>query len=66
MKLTRELFTVVLDYNNDRSGVAWFRLGIWKRRGLRWGEHGEGQIPLTYARAERILHVFLKYPEERR
>jgi hypothetical protein len=49
---------------NDRMGIAWFRAGIWKLRGIRNGLE-IGGCPLCNGE-EDTIHILLKYPETRR
>ena len=48
---------------NERIGLAWFRLGVWKLSGM--GRDAEiGRCPV-FQENENIVHVFLKYVETR-
>jgi hypothetical protein len=49
---------------NDRMGIALFRAGIWKLRGIRKGSE-IGRCPL-YNGEEDAVHILLKCPETRR
>jgi hypothetical protein len=48
----------------DRSGIAWFRAGIWKLRGTRKGSEN-GRCPLCNEKKDAV-HILLKCPETRR
>jgi hypothetical protein len=45
----------------DRSGIAWFKAGIWKLRGTRKGSEN-GTCPLC--NEEEDVHILLKCPEK--
>jgi hypothetical protein len=49
---------------NDRMGIAWFRAGIWKLRGMRKGLE-IGRCPLCNGE-EDAIHILLKFLETRR
>jgi hypothetical protein len=49
---------------NDRMGIAWFRAGIWKLRGIRKGLE-IGRCPLCNVE-EDAVHILLKCSETRR
>jgi hypothetical protein len=55
---------VVCGSRNDRMGIAWFRAGIWKVRGVRKGLEIV-RCPL-YSGEEDAVHIILKCPETRR
>jgi hypothetical protein len=55
---------VVFDSGNDRMGIAWFRVGIWKLRGVRKGLEIV-RYPLCNGE-EDAVHIILKCPETRR
>jgi hypothetical protein len=55
---------VVCGSRNDRMGIAWFRVGIWKLRGVRKGLE-IGRCPLCSGE-EDAVHIILKCPETRR
>jgi hypothetical protein len=59
MKLewAREEYTVCCT-RNDRSGLAWFKTGIWKLRGMRKGSE-KGKCPLC-SEEEDAIHTLLK------
>jgi hypothetical protein len=46
---------------NDRRGIAWFRAGTWKLRGMRKGSE-IGRCPLCNGE-EDAVHIPLKFPE---
>jgi hypothetical protein len=52
------------DSNNERMGIAWFRAGIWKLRGMRKGLE-IGRCPLCNGEEDSV-HIILKCPETRR
>jgi hypothetical protein len=49
---------------NERSGLAWFRTGIWKLRGMRKGFE-KGRCPLC-SKDEDAVHTLLKYSETKK
>jgi hypothetical protein len=49
---------VVCGSRNDRMGIAWFRAGIWKLRGVRKGLE-TGRCPLCNGEGDAI-HILLK------
>jgi hypothetical protein len=55
---------VMCGSRNDRMGIAWFRAGIWKLRGIRKGLE-IGRCPLRNGE-EESMHILLKCPEARR
>jgi hypothetical protein len=55
---------VMYSSRNDRMGIAWFRAGIWKLRGIRKGLD-IGRCPLCNGE-EYVVHILLKCPETRR
>jgi hypothetical protein len=55
---------VMCGSRNDRRGIAWFRAGIWKVRGIRKGLE-IGRCPLRNGE-EDAIHIVLKCPETRR
>jgi hypothetical protein len=65
MKLLRDREDYVMcGSRNDRMGIAWFRAGIWKVRGVRKGLE-IGRCPLCDGE-EKVVHILLKCPETRR
>jgi hypothetical protein len=48
---------------NERSGLAWFKTGIWKLRDMRKGS--EKRCPLC-SEDEDAVHILLKYSETRK
>jgi hypothetical protein len=48
-------------YRNDRTGIAWWRIGIWKMRGIR-KEFKKGSCPLCYEQ-EDDKHVLPTCPD---
>jgi hypothetical protein len=60
---TREEY-IVCCTRNERSGLAWFKTGIWKLRGLRNGFEN-GRCPLC-SEDEDAIHMFLKCSETRK
>jgi hypothetical protein len=55
---------VMCGSSNDRRGLAWFRAGIWKLRGMRKGLE-IGRCPLCNGE-EDAVHILIKCPETRR
>jgi hypothetical protein len=55
---------VMCGSSNDRMGIAWFRAGIWKLRGIRKGLV-IGKLPFCNGE-EDAIHILLKCPETRR
>jgi hypothetical protein len=49
---------------NERSGLAWFKTGIWKLRGMRKGFE-EGRCSLC-SENEDAIHILLKCSETRK
>jgi hypothetical protein len=49
---------------DERSGLAWFKTGIWKLRGMRKGFE-KGRCPLCSEEEDRI-HILLKCSETRK
>jgi hypothetical protein len=49
---------------NERSGLAWFKTGIWKLRGMRKGFE-KGRCPLC-REDEDAIHILLKCSETRK
>jgi hypothetical protein len=45
---------------NERSGLAWFKTGTWKLRGMR-----KGRRPLC-SEGEDAIHILLKFSETRK
>jgi hypothetical protein len=65
MKLLRDReYYVMCGSRNDIMGIAWFRTGIWKLRGIRKGLE-IGRCPL-FNGEEDAIHILLKCPETRR
>jgi hypothetical protein len=56
----REGYTDYCD-RNERTGMAWWRLGIWKLRGSRKGGE-KGTCPLCLGK-EGTKHILLECPE---
>jgi hypothetical protein len=48
----------------ERSGLAWFKTGIWKLRGMRKGSE-KGRCPLC-SEEEDSIHILLKCSETRK
>jgi hypothetical protein len=55
---------IVCCTRNERSGLAWFKTGIWKLRGMRKGFE-KGICPLC-SEDEGVIHILLKYLETRK
>jgi hypothetical protein len=49
---------------NERSGLAWFKTGVWKLRGMRKGFE-KGRCPLC-SEDEDAIHILLKCSETRK
>jgi hypothetical protein len=59
----RETHTVCCT-SNERSGLVWFKTGIWKLRGMRKGAE-KGRFPVC-GQQEYALHVLLNSSETRK
>jgi hypothetical protein len=55
---------IVCCTRNERSGLAWFRTGIWKLRGMRKGFE-KGRCPIC-SEDEDAIHILLKCSETRK
>jgi hypothetical protein len=55
---------IVCCTRNERSGLAWFKTGIWKLRGMRKGFE-KGRCPLC-SEDEDAIHISLKCSETRK
>jgi hypothetical protein len=62
--LCDRLLLSVCCIRNERSGLAWFRTGIWKLRGMRKGFE-KGRCPLC-SEDEDAIHILLKCSETRK
>jgi hypothetical protein len=50
----------------DRSGIAWFKAGMWKSKETRKGLENGRSPPTAYNEEEDTVHILLKCPETRR
>jgi hypothetical protein len=57
-------FENTCDESCPRSGLAWFKIGIWKLRGMRKG-FDKGRCPLC-SEEEDPKHILLKCSETRK
>jgi hypothetical protein len=55
---------IIFCTRNERSGLAWFKTGIWKLRRMRKG-FGKGRCPLC-SEDEDAIHILLKCSEMRK
>jgi hypothetical protein len=55
---------IVCCTRNERSGLAWFKTGIWKLRGMRKGLE-KGRCPAC-SEDEDVIHILLKCSETRK
>jgi hypothetical protein len=55
---------IVCFTRNERSGLAWYKTGIWKMRGMK-NRSEKGRCPLC-SEDEEVIHILLKCSEMRK